>query len=156
MGRLEIVDRLGNAASFTDDDRRLAETLAAQVAVAYDNSRLLDRSIYDATHDPLTGLPNRALFLTRTREELQRARDAVTGPVPLAVVVVDIDRFKDINETLGHQSGDGVLQRAAIRLREAVPAGSTLARIGGDEFGVLIADPCAAAEAQTRSRICGW
>ena len=48
------------------------------------------------------------------------------------------------------QSGDGVLQRTAIRLREAVPAGSTLARIGGDEFGVLMADPCAAAEAQTR------
>ncbi|MGZ4663665.1 MAG: putative bifunctional diguanylate cyclase/phosphodiesterase [Frankiaceae bacterium] len=150
VGCLEIVDRLGNAASFTDDDRRLAETLAAQVAVAYDNSRLLDRSIYDATHDPLTGLPNRALFLARTREELQRARDAATGPVPLAVVVVDMDRFKDINETLGHQSGDGVLQRAALRLRHAVPPGSTLARIGGDEFGVLVADPCAAAEALAR------
>ena len=150
VGSLEIVDRLGDAASFTDTDRRLAETLAAQVAVAFDNSRLLDRSLYDATHDPLTGLPNRALFLARTREELERARAAVAGPAPLSVVVLDVDRFKDINETLGHQSGDGVLRRIALRLREAVPAGSTLARIGGDEFAVLMVDPCADVDAVDR------
>ena len=150
VGSLEIVDRLGEGSSFTEDDRRLAETLAAPVAVAFENSRLVDRSLYDATHDTLTGLPNRALFLARVHEELEGIG---TGgpPRPLAVLVFDLDRFKEINDTLGHRSGDSVLRRVALRLREAVPAGATLARTGGDEFAVLIPDLGAGQDALRRA-----
>ena len=139
VGTLEIVDRLGEESSFTEDDRRLAETLAAPVAVAFENSRLIDRSAYDATHDTLTDLPNRALFLARVHEALDGGGPGAPRR-SLAVLVFDLDRFKEINDTLGHQSGDGVLRSVALRLREAVPQGATLARTGGDEFAVLLPD----------------
>jgi diguanylate cyclase (GGDEF)-like protein len=150
VGTLEIVDRLGEESSFTEDDRRLAETLAAPVAVAFENSRLIDRSTYDATHDTLTGLPNRALFLARVHEALEGAGTGAARR-SLAVLDFDLDRFKEINETLGHESGDGVLRRVALRLREAVPPGATLARTGGDEFAVLLPDLGADADALGRA-----
>ncbi len=88
-----------------------------------------------AHHDPLTGLPNRALLLQRLAETLAR-----TGPAPrrLSMVVVDLDGFKNVNDTLGHAAGDELLQVAAQRLLGCVRDGDVAARLGGDEFAVMI------------------
>ena len=90
---------------------------------------------HQATHDPLTGLPNRVLYLDRLEREIVSAeRDGRT----FAVLVVDLDRFKIINDTLGHGAGDRLLIEIASRLSLSVRAGDTVARTGGDEFLVLI------------------
>ena len=89
---------------------------------------------HQALHDPLTDLPNRTLFRDRIEQEI--TRDRRTGD-SAAVMMVDLDRFKEVNDTLGHQSGDALLLAIAQRLRSAVRASDTVARLGGDEFGVL-------------------
>ena len=99
---------------------------------------------YQALHDHLTGLPNRILFRDRVDQSLRAAEREQKG---LAVFILDLDRFKDINDTLGHESGDRVLETVAQRLRAAVRASDTVARLGGDEFGLLavdVSDPDAA------------
>ena len=91
---------------------------------------------HDALHDPLTGLPNRTLLTDRiigAIKRLDRHTDAV-----FAVLYVDLDRFKTINDTLGHGVGDDVLRAVGERLREAVRPADTIARVGGDEFVVLV------------------
>ncbi|HEX4009380.1 MAG TPA: EAL domain-containing protein [Solirubrobacteraceae bacterium] len=106
----------------------------------------MDRLQHEALHDLLTGLPNRTLFMERVREGLQRAaRDPRTG---CAVLFVDADRFKLVNDSLGHAAGDTLLVALARRLAVAVRPGDTVARLGGDEFAILledIADPADAA-----------
>ena len=92
---------------------------------------------YLAYHDGLTGLPNRSMFsklLTKSISEAQRHN------TQLAVAFLDLDRFKQINDTLGHEAGDQLLQKVALRLRECVRESDTVARLGGDEFVVLLPD----------------
>ena len=96
--------------------------------------RVEDELAHQALHDPLTDLPNRALFLDRLRHAIVRMRRH-SGQA--AVLFVDLDRFKLVNDTLGHKAGDVVLAEAAKRLREASRAEDTVARFGGDEFVVL-------------------
>ena len=86
-------------------------------------------------YDALTELPNRALFQQRLQRALVHAQRYNEG---LAVLLIDLDRFKNVNDTLGHDAGDRVLQAVAERLRASLREGDTLARLGGDEFGVLI------------------
>jgi diguanylate cyclase (GGDEF)-like protein/PAS domain S-box-containing protein len=93
---------------------------------------------HQAFHDSLTGLANRALFTDRLEHALARTR---RGTAPLAVLFVDLDDFKNINDSLGHGEGDAILQGAAQRLKGAVRAGDTIARMGGDEFAILVEDP---------------
>jgi diguanylate cyclase (GGDEF)-like protein/PAS domain S-box-containing protein len=105
---------------------------------------------HQANHDTLTGLPNRALLVDRLDQALSRAR---RGGVPCAVFFLDLDRFKEINDSLGHSSGDRLLVAAADRLRRCLREGDTLARLGGDEFAVLIenvAEPTEAANLAKR------
>jgi diguanylate cyclase (GGDEF)-like protein len=89
-----------------------------------------------ALHDALTGLPNRTLFRDRVAQNLLAARRG--GPQP-AVMLMDLDRFKEINDTLGHQAGDRVLQEVAQRLAGVLRESDTIARLGGDEFAILLA-----------------
>jgi len=90
-----------------------------------------------ALHDPLTGLPNRALF----HEEITRAMArAQRNKTQFALFFLDLDRFKNINDTLGHPAGDELLRQVASRLRNALRASDTIARLGGDEFAILICD----------------
>jgi diguanylate cyclase (GGDEF)-like protein/PAS domain S-box-containing protein len=102
---------------------------------------LEDELRHQAFHDSLTGLANRALFVDRLDHALTLTR---RNPRPLAVLFVDLDDFKTINDSLGHGEGDAILIAVAERLREALRTGDTIARMGGDEFAVLVEDPPAA------------
>jgi diguanylate cyclase (GGDEF)-like protein/PAS domain S-box-containing protein len=91
-----------------------------------------------ARHDTLTGLPNRALFADRLAQAIERHKRDGTG---FALAYLDIDKFKGINDTLGHAAGDQLLSGFASRVRHCVRAVDTLARLGGDEFALLLAGP---------------
>lgn len=105
---------------------------------------------YLAHHDPLSNLPNRLLFTERVAHALQRSKiEELRG----AVLLIDLDHFKHINESLGHNVGDLLLKGVGERLQQGLPSGSTLARLGGDEFGLLsenCADAAQAAELAQR------
>ena len=90
-----------------------------------------------ASHDPLTGLPNRRVFLDRVEHALTRARRAESR---LAILFIDLDHFKEINDQLGHAVGDVMLLAVADRMRATVRAADTVARLGGDEFIILVED----------------
>jgi diguanylate cyclase (GGDEF)-like protein len=96
--------------------------------------RQMEEIEHRALYDQLTELPNRNLFHDRVAQAILAAR---RGHGPVAVMFLDIDHFKEINETLGHEAGDELLQAVATRLRVEVRAGETLARLGGDEFALL-------------------
>ncbi|WP_165906314.1 EAL domain-containing protein [Streptomyces sp. Z26] len=97
--------------------------------------RLQAQLQHNASHDAMTDLPNRALFTDRVRKALSGRRG---GDSEAAVLFIDLDGFKAVNDTVGHQAGDELLIQAAQRLRESVRAGDTAARLGGDEFAALI------------------
>ena len=110
------------------------------VLTAYVETRLLGTAVKEkavaerqAIYDQLTGLPNRALFYRRIRELIQASPEE-----RMAVLLLDVDHFKDINDTLGHHQGDRVLKEVSGRLLAAVRMTDTVARLGGDEFGVLV------------------
>jgi diguanylate cyclase (GGDEF)-like protein len=98
----------------------------------------IDHNKHLALHDHLTGLPNRRLYLDRLSSALERARRAETSA---AVLVIDLDRFKQVNDTLGHHMGDLVLQRVAAIFSSRVRRSDTVARTGGDEFSVILEEP---------------
>ncbi len=115
--------------------------LAHTLRYAIERKRLDDRVYFQATHDDLTGLPNRALFRDRLQHTLARAernRDEARGQPLAAVLLLDLDHFKTVNDTRGHAVGDKVLQAVAQRLQETLRKGDTIARLGGDEFAILV------------------
>lgn len=107
-----------------------------QVEIA-ERKRAEERVLHRATHDTLTELPNRALFMDRVESAMDRA-DRKGGTFGL--MYLDIDGFKPINDGLGHHAGDLLLQQIALRLRAAVRRSDTVARIGGDEFAIVMED----------------
>jgi diguanylate cyclase (GGDEF)-like protein/PAS domain S-box-containing protein len=104
------------------------------VTVQMESARKME---YLAHHDALTGLANRAQMMTQLRHTLSRARRSGT---PVAVLFFDLNNFKQVNDVLGHEAGDRLLQTVAARMRELVREGETLARLGGDEFVVVLED----------------
>ncbi|TQN41026.1 diguanylate cyclase (GGDEF)-like protein [Blastococcus colisei] len=105
-----------------------------QASTALQKARLLETVSHQATHDALTGLPNRVLFLSRLQSELPEARHGAH----LGVLFCDLDRFKEVNDALGHAAGDELLRQVAARLRSALRPGDTVGRLSGDEFAVIL------------------
>ena len=135
-GHVELWDRRSQQATFTDDDARFLENLAKHLAAAIENEQLVVQLRHDANHDRLTGLPNREHFT----HAVDLAIDAATVSDRLAaVLLMDLDSFKDVNDALGHDHGDKLLVMVSQRLRECA-AGSestVVARMGADEFAIL-------------------
>jgi diguanylate cyclase (GGDEF)-like protein len=137
IGALVVWGRLGDVSTFDADDLTIFSTMANQTTVTLDNLSLIDRlrdesaeRAHQALHDSLTGLPNRTYLL----EAVDRVIAAGSG----VVAMLDLNRFKDVNDTLGHHVGDAVLIETAERLRRVLPPSAVVARLGGDEFAVVI------------------
>ncbi|WP_432967297.1 putative bifunctional diguanylate cyclase/phosphodiesterase [Dactylosporangium sp. CA-233914] len=119
-----------------------------QVIAFSENARLVQRLDHNATHDALTGLPNRALFNQRLAAAL-----AAPGGRPVSAALVDLDDFKIVNDTLGHGSGDALLVAVSTRLAGSVRPGDLVARLGGDEFVVLLEDADSAEAGRAAQRM---
>jgi diguanylate cyclase (GGDEF)-like protein len=155
IGMLMLGDRLGESVVFQAQDKRLFEALASHVSVALENGRLeqslvqlqeLEQKLTQlAFHDPLTGLANRARFAERVLEALNTAK---TEDRVCAVLFIDLDDFKTVNDTLGHEAGDQLLQAVAERITSCLRPCDQSARLGGDEFAVIIEDALAAQAAE--------
>ncbi|MDA8435765.1 MAG: EAL domain-containing protein [Actinomycetales bacterium] len=121
---------------FDEDDRAALEALTAVGVSAFNRRRLADEMTYLARHDALTGLANRGVFTARLAQALeQRAPHR-----QVAVLFIDLDGFKEVNDLLGHEAGDTLLVRVAERINLCLRLGDTAARLGGDEFGILLDD----------------
>jgi diguanylate cyclase (GGDEF)-like protein len=127
----------GSRAAVSVEDREVLRELADRVAVALSNAAWEEKLQHLAYHDPLTGLPNRLLLTDRLGQALARARRS-GGSV--AVIFIDLDRFKTVNDSLGHSVGDVLLRHIARVLGAELRAEDTLARMGGDEFVALVTD----------------
>jgi diguanylate cyclase (GGDEF)-like protein/PAS domain S-box-containing protein len=112
--------------------------LIFQIQDITDRKRAEEQLLHDAFHDALTGLPNRALFMDHVKMAIQRSRR--TGNRLFAALFLDLDRFKIINDSLGHMVGDQLLVGIAHRLEACLRPGDTVARLGGDEFTILLED----------------
>lgn len=134
---------------FTAHDRKLLEGLAAVGASALENARLVDQMKHQAFHDSLTGLPNAALFEDRLTIALAQAHRSGAN---VGVIFLDLDRFKRVNDSFGHHAGNDLLVHASRRVQRAVREGDTVARMGGDEFAVLLGGPIDVSQAQLVAR----
>ncbi len=138
------LDNFNDEDAFVGDSHGIAAALTAQVGIALQRLQLerdleAERRRYErlASHDPLTGLPNRRLFQDRLEQALTQAHRRRSR---VALLYVDLDGFKDVNDTLGHDAGDELLAAVAARLVAVVRAEDTVARLGGDEFAVVLLD----------------
>ena len=134
LGALVVQSYSGDT-RYTEKDKRLLQFVSAQVAAAIERKQTETRLRHIAQHDALTHLPNRKLFDDRLQVALTRAR---RDSERLAVLYIDLDHFKPINDTLGHGAGDRLLHEVARRISGCVRESDTVGRMGGDEFVVLL------------------
>lgn len=142
LGMILLANRHGVDHSFGPDDLKLLETLANNVSAAVEFDRLghavhqlsvaRDQLQHQASHDSLTGLATRVPFVERVRHEVR------AHPRDLAVLFIDLDNFKTVNDTLGHSAGDALLSSVAEGLRGCIRDDDLVARIGGDEFAIVL------------------
>lgn len=118
----------------TRDDLDLIAAITDKAAIAIEHQELIERLAFQSLHDPLTGLPNRTLLEDRLQHTIARAR---RDKKQIALFLVNIDRFKVINDTLGHGSGDELLRQVAQRLQACVRGSDTVARVSADEFAIV-------------------
>jgi diguanylate cyclase (GGDEF)-like protein len=136
IGTIELATTSGQ--SLSEWQLALAQTMASEAGVMLENSRLYAQIRHQAFHDALTGLPNRALLHDRLEHALERGRGA-SAPL-VALLFVDLDDFKAVNDSFGHEVGDEVLAAVAARLQRITRSGDTVARLSGDEFAILMED----------------
>jgi diguanylate cyclase (GGDEF)-like protein len=144
VGALVVANSVSEVTAFQREDVRLLETLGSHMSMALQNGRLeqsvaqllaLEQHLtHQANHDPLTGLANRTLFERRVTEALAQPSRRV------AVLFVDIDDFKTVNDSLGHSAGDTLLISVAERITTCIRDADAAARLGGDEFGLVLDD----------------
>ena len=134
IGALTVEPPAG-ARAYGEGDARLLQFAADQLASALERTQREARLRYAAHYDALTDLPNRSLFDDRLRVALAQAERRRER---LALVYIDLDKFKPVNDTLGHAVGDALLRQVALRLKQALRASDTVGRIGGDEFVALL------------------
>jgi diguanylate cyclase (GGDEF)-like protein len=146
---LLVADSLPDLPTFDEEQVRLFQALANHAGVSLANAGLLDQlrtEVRDkehlAMHDPLTDLPNRRRFLQLLETSLSTPGTGVT-----AVMLMDLDRFKEVNDALGHDTGDALLRHVAERLRSHLTGRGVIARLGGDEFAVLLSGLASTEEA---------
>ena len=158
VGVITLADPQSEVTGFDNEDLRLVETLANHVSVALENGhleqsverlRLLERRLHhQAHHDSLTGLANRIMFGERVTEALAEVDDFEQ----VAVLFIDLDDFKTVNDTLGHSAGDDLLVEAAGRITSCLREDDVAARLGGDEFAILLTGSSAATGARATAR----
>jgi diguanylate cyclase (GGDEF)-like protein len=129
---------------FTRAEQDMLSSFAEHASLALTDARRVDTMLHQALHDALTGLPNRALFTDRLQHALTQGRRRGTQ---CGVIFLDLDRFKTVNDSLGHTAGDELLVALARRIDESLRSADTPARLGGDEFAVLLEDLTSVEEA---------
>ena len=135
----------------TEQDRNRLCLATGMASIAIEHRRLTDRLSYQAQHDALTGLPNRFLLEDRLEQAIAYAN---RHQLNLAVLLLDLDGFKYINDTLGHQAGDQVLIEVSRRLRSVIRQADTVARLGGDEFFMVLSDLSKPSDAMRIAQSC--
>jgi diguanylate cyclase (GGDEF)-like protein len=143
LGHLEFQDRQNDLASFTTEDVQVADNLATRLTAALENQELVARLRHAAYHDQLTDLPTRSKLSQHIDGSIESGGDGV-----VALVQLDLDRFKEVNDSLGHTWGDQLLVLVGGRLRAEAPPDAMVARVGADEFAVVTRVPDAAAAAE--------
>jgi len=136
---------------FANDTKQLAEWLAAQAGIALENARLHDLVQRQAITDDLTGLVNRRRFLEALESEVDQAARLGTN---LAIVLIDLDDFKSINDRFGHHSGDRVLEALGALLRRHIRDIDVAARLGGEEFALLLPEIDSSDAVRVAERLC--
>jgi diguanylate cyclase (GGDEF)-like protein len=159
VGTMLVANRMGVARDFTADDLKLLEALANQAGASLEHDRLeqavwqlqelQEQLEHQAFHDPLTGLANRVLFVDRLGHALSRRDSHVT------VLFLDLDDFKVVNDRYGHAHGDELLRQVADRVRACLRPVDTPARMGGDEFAILLEDADSHTLMEVAERIVG-
>lgn len=132
-----IVQSDAQGQGYTERDQELLQFVSTQLAAAVERQQMISHLQFMAQYDPLTQLPNRELLQDRLHTALARAR---REQMPLALLFLDLDKFKQVNDSLGHASGDRLLQQVAQRIQHCLREVDTVARFAGDEFVVLLED----------------
>ncbi len=130
----EIFPKWSSISAVKDDEGKITHYIAmfSDISLIKKSEESIQRLSYE---DPLTGLPNRSLFFDRLRQAIAEADNSNTG---LALIFTDIDRFKIINDSLGHRLGDDLIAKVSLRLTSNIKKSDTVARIGGDEFAIIL------------------